>query len=164
MEIVRGAALVLATLTMGLVAGVFYGYACSIVITLRRVDDKTFVNVMQKNIRDIQNGWFFGSFVGTLLFTILSLVLFIGVQGSVVLPVIVALVFYVLTFGITMGTNIPLNNAMEHAGDPDRMSADALAKARTAFENPWNRAHLLRTLTSIVGFGALTWALIAFGN
>jgi uncharacterized membrane protein len=160
MEIVRGAALVLATLTMGLVAGVFYGYACSIVITLRRVDDKTFVDVMQKNIRDIQNGWFFLNFVGTLLFTILALVLFIGVNGSVVLPVIVALVFYVLTFGITMGVNIPLNNAMEHAGDPNRMSEDALHKARTSFENPWNRAHLNRTITSVAGFGALVWALI----
>jgi uncharacterized membrane protein len=164
MELVRGAVLVTSTLTLGLIAGLFYTYACSVMRTLRGVDNKTFVTVMQRINRDIQNGWFFLSFLGALLFTALSLILFIGVDGSVLLPVAVGLGFYVLAFGITMGVNIPMNVRLDQAGDPERMDEQALAKAREAFEAPWLRANLNRGLASAAAFGSLCWALIEFGG
>jgi uncharacterized membrane protein len=164
MELVRGAVLVISTLTLGLIAGVFYTYACSVMRTLRGVDDRTFVTVMQRINRDIQNGWFFLSFIGALLFTTLSLVLFIGVDGSVLLPVAIGLAFYVLAFGITMGVNIPMNVRLDQAGNPERMEERTLAEARAAFEVSWFRANLNRGLASTAAFGALCWALIEFGG
>src|SRR5882757_6213378 len=104
MELVRFATLVVSTITMGLVAGLFYGFACSVMVTLRRTDDRTFVNVMQRINRDIQNGWFSLSFVGTLLFTVLGLVLFLNAgPSSVVLPLAVALACYIVNLIITFG-------------------------------------------------------------
>jgi uncharacterized membrane protein len=164
MELVRGAVLVMSTLTLGLIAGVFYTYACSVMRTLRGVDDRTFVTVMQRINRDIQNGWFFLSFIGALLFTTLSLVLFIGVDGSVLLPVAIGLAFYVLAFGITMRVNIPMNVRLDQAGNPERMEERTLAEARAAFEVSWFRANLNRGLASTAAFGALCWALIEFGG
>ncbi|HZC99392.1 MAG TPA: hypothetical protein VFA46_04120 [Actinomycetes bacterium] len=51
MDLLRGAALVAATMTTGLVAGVFGLYAHTIMPGLRRTDDRTFVAAFQ-SIRD----------------------------------------------------------------------------------------------------------------
>jgi uncharacterized membrane protein len=164
MELVRGAVLVISTLTLGLIAGLFYTYACSVMITLRGVDDRTFVNVMQRINRDIQNGWFFLSFIGALLFTTLALVLFIGIDGSVLLPLAIGLAFYIVAFGITMGVNIPMNVRLDQAGSPDKLGEQSMANARKAFEAAWFRANLNRGLAATAAFGCLCWALIEFGS
>jgi uncharacterized membrane protein len=160
MDTVRIAVLVAATLATGLNAGVYYTYACSIMVTLRGVDDRTFVNVMQRINRDIQNGWFFLTFMGSLLVTALALILFIGVDGAVVLPVAIGLGLYVLSFGITMAVNVPMNERMDKVGDPATMTPEALADARRVFEKPWVRSNLNRTLASTASCGALCWALL----
>jgi uncharacterized membrane protein len=164
MELVRGALLVISTLAVGLQAGLFYTFACSVMRTLRGVDDRTFVNVMQRINRDIQNGWFGLTFAGSLLFTTLALVLFIGVNGSVVLPVAVGLGFYVLSFGITMRLNIPMNIRLDQAGNPNQLAEQALAKARKEFEVPWSKANLGRMFANIASCTSLCWALIVFAG
>jgi uncharacterized membrane protein len=40
--------LVAATVTMGLIAGLFYAYACSVMLGLRQTDARTFVYAMQR--------------------------------------------------------------------------------------------------------------------
>jgi uncharacterized membrane protein len=160
MDTFRIAVLVAATLATGLNAGLYYTYACSIMVTLRGVDDRTFVNMMQRINRDITNGWFFLTFMGALLVPALALILFIGVNGAVVLPVAIGLGLYVVSFGITMGVNVPMNNRMDKVGDPDTMSPQALAEARRVFEKPWVRSNLNRTLASTGSCGALCWALL----
>jgi len=69
LEWVRGATLVAATITAGLMAGLLYAYACSVMIGLSRTDDRTFVDVMQRINLAIVNGWFFVTFFGALVFT-----------------------------------------------------------------------------------------------
>jgi uncharacterized membrane protein len=66
MELLGGAALVAATITMGLVAGVFGLYAQTIMPGLRRTDDWTFVAVFQAIDRAIVNPWFMASFFSAL--------------------------------------------------------------------------------------------------
>jgi hypothetical protein len=48
----RGADLLAAALTTGLMVGLFYAYACSVMPALRRLDDRTFV-VMQRIQREM---------------------------------------------------------------------------------------------------------------
>src|ERR671916_3351001 len=48
LELARGATLVAATVAMGLLAGLFYSYACSVMPGLSRTDDRTFVSGMQQ--------------------------------------------------------------------------------------------------------------------
>jgi uncharacterized membrane protein len=63
---------------------------------------------------------------------------------------------------LTMGLNVPLNNALAAAGDPDRI-AD-LAAVREHFEAPWVRWSLARALTCTAAFGCLAWALLLHGR
>ncbi|MFC0864261.1 DUF1772 domain-containing protein [Sphaerimonospora cavernae] len=151
-----GLVLVLATVATGLIAGLFYAYSCSVMLALRRVDDRTFIEVMRRINAAIQNGWFALGFVGGPLLTAIALVL--NLDGGPVMPLIVAgLVLHVLTLVITFAVNIPLNNRLDAAGDPAQLADPALV--RRSFEAPWVRWNLARTLASIAAFGCLCWAL-----
>lgn len=159
----RGAALIAATITMGLIAGLFYAFACSVVLGLGRAGDRTFVDATQRINAAILNGWLFLSFLGALLLTAVALLLHLRGEGRPVLPwIAAALVLYVAAFVITMGVNVPLNNQLAAAGDPDRI-AD-LAAVREHFEATWVRWHLVRTVAATAAFGCLTWALVLYGR
>jgi uncharacterized membrane protein len=164
MELVRGALLVISTLAIGLQAGLFYTFTVSIMRTLRGVDDRTFVNVMQRINRDIQNGWFGLTFAGGLVFTVLTLVLFIGAPGSVILPIAIGLVLYVLSLGTTFSRNIPMNIRLDKVGKPESMSEPGLVSARKAFESAWTRANTFRGVAAGASCVALCWALAEFGS
>jgi uncharacterized membrane protein len=160
---VRGASLVAATMTMGLMAGLYYAYACSVMLGLGRADDRTFVDGMQRINVAILNGWFFLSFFGALVLTALAAVLHLGADWRSVLPWIVAgFVLYVVTLVITMGVNVPLNNTLATAGDPDRI-AD-LGAVRDRFEASWVRWNLVRGAACTIAFGCLAWALVLHGR
>jgi uncharacterized membrane protein len=145
------AALLAATVATGLLAGVFYGFACSVMIALRRVDDGVFVEVMQKINAAIQNGWFMLSFLGGLVFTVVAGALHLGTDT--VVPLAVALAFNLAAVVVTFGVNIPLNIQLDRArrGDP--------ATARRRFEGRWTRWNVVRALLATASFGFLCWAL-----
>ena len=48
LELFRSGALAAATLTTGLMAGLYYAYAYSVMLGLSRTDDRTFVSAMQQ--------------------------------------------------------------------------------------------------------------------
>ncbi|MEO6087656.1 MAG: anthrone oxygenase family protein [Umezawaea sp.] len=157
METLRGAALIAATLATGLVAGLFYSYACSVMPALKGADDRTFVITMQRVNIAIINGWFLAAFLGAALLGALAAVLHFGHAGFG--WVVAGAVVYLATIGITAAVNIPLNDALDAAGDPDRV-AD-LAAVREHFEATWVRWNLARALTSAAGFACLVLALRA---
>jgi uncharacterized membrane protein len=159
----RTAVLVGATITTGLAAGLFYAYACSVLLGLGRADDRTFVVAMQRINVAILNGWFALGFGGALLLTALAAVLHLGGTGRSVLPwIAAALVLYVAVVVITMGIHVPLNNALDAAGEPDRI-AD-LAAVRRRFESTWVPWNVVRAAASTAAFGCLTWALVLHGR
>lgn len=167
MNLFRGAALVAAALTMGLMAGVFYAYSCSVMLGLGRADDRTFVTAMQRINVAILNGWFAIAFGGALLFTALAAVLHVAGPGGdgdrSALPwIVAALVLYGVVLAITMRINVPLNEQLNAAGEPDRI-AD-LAAVRERFEATWVRWNLVRTLGSTAAFACLAWALVLHGR
>ena len=74
-----------------------------------------------------------------------------------------ALVLYLAVFVITIAVNVPMNDAIKAAGDPDRIVD--LAAVREHFdETRWARWNLVRTVASTVALGCLTWALVLFGR
>jgi len=154
----RDVLMVLATIGTGLIAGLFYAYACSVMLALRQVGDRVFIDVMQRINRAIQNGWFALSFVGAPLLTLVVLVLDLLAGRGIPVPVAAAFAFDLLWLGITFGANIPRNTMLERAGRADRITDPAAVRAR--FEGPWNRWHLLRTLASVAAFAAMCWALV----
>jgi len=162
-DLFRAATLVVATMTMGLIAGLFYAYACSVMLGLARTDDRTFVEVMQRINVAILNGWFSISFAGAFVFTALAAVLHLGGDGRTALPwIVAALVLYGVALVITIGVNVPLNNALAAPGEPDRIANPAAVRER--FEARWVRWNVARTVASTAALGCLTWALVLYGR
>jgi uncharacterized membrane protein len=162
MHVFRALSLLGATITMGLVAGVFALYAHTIMPGLKKTDDRTFVAAFQSLDRTIINPWFMvGGFVGALLFTLAAALTNLGRDA---LPwVLVALALYLVAFVMTIAVNVPLNDALKAAGDPDRIGD--LATVRERFdETRWAAWNLMRVVTSLAAFACLAWALIVHGR
>jgi uncharacterized membrane protein len=151
------AALVAATITNGLMAGLFAAYSYAVMPGLGRTGDRTFVEAMQQTNAAILNGWFGACFAGSAVFAAAAVLLHLGRPG---LPWIVAgLVLYVAVLVITFRVNVPLNDRLAAVGNP---AADA-AVARAAFEDVWVRWNLVRAVCSTAAFGCLVGALATKG-
>lgn len=162
MDLVRGAVLLLATLAMGLQAGLFYAFSVSVMPGLGRGDDRTFVAAMQQINAAIQNPWFFVTFLGAPVLTVVALLLHLRSEVRGVLPWIVAgLVLSVALLVITVRVNIPLNDALAAA---DLRDGTGPGTARDAFEATWVWWNVVRAVLSTVAFGALAWALLLSGR
>lgn len=134
--------LVAATIGAGLVAGLFFAFATSVMPGLARTEDSVFVPAMQAMNVAILNPVFLTVFVGPLIAFVVA-----GIAGPSRAWVIAGGALYLASFVITMVGNVPLNEALEAVG-PTRDPA-VLEAARTAFEDPWNRLHLIRTAATI---------------
>jgi uncharacterized membrane protein len=156
--------LLLATLTSGLVAGVYVFYAHTVMPGLGRAGDRTFVAGFQALDRAIVNPWFMVSaFLGAPVLTLVAALLHLGEDTrSVLVWVVVSLVLDLVTVGITVGINVPANNRLKAAGDADIID---VAAARTEFdEGRWVRWNLVRVVLSVAAFGALLWSLVLAGR
>jgi uncharacterized membrane protein len=163
MEVLQGICLVAATLSVGLMAGVFGLYAHTIMPGLATTDDRTFVGAFQAIDRAIINVWFIPVFFGALILTAIAAVLSIGEERNDALPwAVAAFVLYLPVVVITMRVNVPLNNAIKSAGDPDSIN---LTTVRRDFDEPtWRRWNLFRAFASTAAFGCLAWALVEYGG
>lgn len=158
---VRTATLFIAAISLGLMAGLFYAYAGSVMPALRAADDRTVIDVMQRVNTAIQNPLFGLLFLGALVST--AAAAFQDAGGSPVFaPTRVALGLYVVTLVITFAANIPLNNRLARAGNARRV--DDPAAVRRAFFEPWVRWNILRALTCAAAFAAACGALVEQGR
>jgi uncharacterized membrane protein len=164
MDGLRVAVLIAATATMGVMAGVFQLYSYTIMPGLARTDDRTFVGAFQAMDRAIINPLFMANFLGALLLTALSAVLHATEDERPVLPwIAAAFVAYLVVFFVTIGKNVPYNNALKAAGDPDRI--DDLAEVRRRFdEQRWVRWNHLRAVLTTGALLSLAWALVEHGR
>jgi uncharacterized membrane protein len=163
MALLRTATLFVATLAMGLSAGLFATFSYSVMPGLGQADDRTFVTAFNRINVAILNAWFFAVFVGALVLTVLAAVLHLPAGARRVLPwIALALVLYLAVFVITRAVNIPLNDALLKA-DETRSAAD-LAAARAQFETTWVRWNIARTVASSGAFAFLAWALVVHGR
>jgi uncharacterized membrane protein len=149
-----------ATLTTGLVAGVFYAYAVSVNLGLAAQPDAAYIATMQAINERIQNPLFFLSFFGAVLFLMATLVVYSPRPRSGRFWLIgLACVLYVGGgFLLTVFVNVPLNEQLA------RVAADAspgeLARARAGYEDPWNFWNGVRAVFSSLTFLALVCACL----
>jgi uncharacterized membrane protein len=163
MTLLRGGTLVAAAITLGLSAGLFYTYSASVMLGLGRSDDRTFVQAMQNINVAIVNPWFMAHFLGALILTVATAALHLPEGGRPVLPwILAALALYLVAIVVTATMNIPLNNALETARGAS--TPEALAAAREAFEGPWVRWNIVRSVASTGALGCIVWALVRFGQ
>ena len=158
MRTIQNVTLIGATVSTGLVAGLLAAFACAVMPALRRADDRTFVDVMQKINVAIINPAFLSMFVGGLLLTIAAVVLHVQQGERAALPWIVAgLVLYVVMLVITNRLNIPLNDELVAAGDPNQIGD--VHSVRERFEDPWIAWNIVRTIANVAACGCLASAL-----
>jgi uncharacterized membrane protein len=153
--------LVASTVAVGLMAGFFYAYACSVMVGLDRVDDRTFVVTMQWINATVRNAAFAPAFFGALILTMAAAVVALVSGRSARGWIVAAAVLYAAAFLVTLTLNVPLNEQLA-AADPADQITD-LAAVRAAFEGPWIRWNLLRTGLTIGSLTALSIALLRHG-
>ncbi|MEU7139124.1 anthrone oxygenase family protein [Nocardia sp. NPDC046473] len=162
MTAARLAALVAATLATGLIAGLFYGYANSVMPALNQTDDRTMIDVMQKINVVIINPVFMIGFIGTVGFSILAAALHLGKdQRTTLIWIGVGLAINIIAFAVTSGLNVPLNDQLAAAGDPSQIGD--LAAVRADFESTWVRWNIVRAVLHTLAFLVLCGALFVSG-
>jgi uncharacterized membrane protein len=158
-----GIVLGLAALTTGLMAGVYYAYACSVMPGLARTGDRTFIDAMQQINVAIQNPVLFAAFFGALACTAVACVQQrrLG-RRDAMRWVTAALVFYAAGLIVTMSANVPLNEQLAAAGDPARITDPAAV--RHHFEAAWIAWNVIRAAVTTAAFGCLARALAVHGR
>lgn len=138
----------------GLLAGLFYGYSCSVNKGLGHLSDENYLRAFQSINRVILNPTFFLSFGGSFFLLVASVIVSRSLGQT--LPFywfLAALLIYVVAVaGVTISGNVPLNDQLD-AFDLSSASNESMAALRRTFERPWNKFHAVRTIASLLSFG-----------
>lgn len=151
----KGGTLVLATITTGLVAGVFFDWSQTIMPGLATTDDRTFVAVFRALDAAILGSLFMPAFMGALV--VIGIAAALHLRQDPWVPV--AFVLYLAALVITMAVHEPINTIVRTAAE----GADA-ATLRAMVEGGWVGWHHVRTVATTAAFGCLTWALVRHGR
>jgi uncharacterized membrane protein len=157
---IRDLTLACAVLTTGLMAGVFYAYAISVNLGLAEQPDASYVATMNEVNEKIQNPLFFPGFFGALVFPFAALVVHIPHRrsGRFRLIFLASLLYAGGSFLVTALANVPLNEELALVATD--APAEELARAREAYEEPWNFWNGVRGLFSLAAFVALIGACL----
>ena len=149
--------------TTGLMSGLLYGWSVSVIPGTKRVPAGNYVDTMQHINRAIINPAFVVPFMGIpLVLGAAAVVQFrAGDHRRGWLLTGATATYLVGVLGVTVGGNVPLNDALD-AFDLRGSTSDAVERRRTTYERPWNRWHHLRTVASVGSFTlAAAAALVA---
>lgn len=157
--------LVITTVAVALVAGLLYGYSCSVNRGLGKLDNREYLNAMQSINRAIINPAFMLSFLGALLLLPVTACLSFQKmsQDGFAIVLMAAILYLAGVFAVTMVGNVPLNNQLEKF-DLTIASGQKVAECRIMFEKSWNRLHNVRTFTSIVVLVLMVIACVCYKN
>lgn len=140
--------LLITALSVALITGLWYAYSCSVNLGLGKLPDREYLMGMQSINREILNPVFFATFMGTLL--LLPVCTWLNYGNPRFVFLLAASAIYIIgVFGVTIGGNVPLNNALE-AFNIHSSSAQEILGLRLKFEQPWNKLHQIRTFASLI--------------
>lgn len=145
LESLHAPALLGAVVAAGLQAGTYYTWASGVMPGLADVDDRTFTTSMNSINSAIVNPVFMLSFLGA---PALAAAAVATTSGTARGWAIAGLVLAIGTVAVTVGGNVPLNDALAAGG------------SRAEFETAWVRWNVVRALTSAGALACLTWAAI----
>lgn len=143
--------LTLSILFTGLTAGLCFTWSNAVTPGIGRLDDLGFLQSFQSMNRSIINPSFLIVFFGPVLLLFLNTYLFKGNNISFWLFLIAAILFFIGIGLVTIFGNVPLNEVLDKS-NLEALSKIELQELRNKFEQPWNRWHTIRTLTSFSAF------------
>ncbi|WP_340201543.1 DUF1772 domain-containing protein [Ascidiimonas sp. W6] len=143
--------LMLGILFTGLTAGLCFTWSNAVTPGIGRLDNLTFLKSFQSMNRVIINGSFIVVFFGPVLLLFFNSYLFKSNGTSFWLFLIAAILFFIGIGLVTIFGNVPLNEVLDKS-NLEKLSKIELQELRNKFENPWNRWHSIRTLSSFSAF------------
>lgn len=149
--------LLLAVLTSGLSAGLFYVFEVAVTPGLETVDDRTYIAAFQGINAVIRNAPFGIAFFGPIVLATLALALFRKDRRVALLVGGGLAVYLVGVFGVTFAFHVPRNEALAAY---QNLATTDLPTVRTWFEGPWNAWNLVRTIAACASFGLFCLALL----
>ena len=132
--------LLLATVSTGLVAGLFFCFVIAINPAFAQLPDAQYIAAMQAINVAIVNPFFTVPFLGAAL-----LIPFAAWRCKSFLIWVAAAFYLIGGIGITFVVNVPLNDMLAAFS-----GLSSAAETRIAFARPWNTWHLIRTLAVII--------------
>lgn len=153
--------LIASVVSSGLMAGLFFGWAVSVIPGTKVIDDQAYVTTMQNINREILNPLFIGAFLATPVLLAAAAIAHYRSGSTRVATMLIAsaATYTVGVLAVTAGGNVPLNNALD-SFDMATATAQDLRSRRVSYETPWNRWHNLRTLASIVSLALAAYASV----
>ncbi|MDC6388978.1 DUF1772 domain-containing protein [Maribacter sp. PR1] len=151
--------LVLGILFTGLTAGLCFTWSNAVTPGIGRLDNLTFLKSFQSMNRAIINWKFMIVFFGPVLLLFLNTYLFKENNTSFWLFLIAALLFFAGIGLVTILGNVPLNEVLDKS-HLEELSKIELQELRNKFEQPWNRWHTIRTISSISAFVLLIMGIL----
>jgi uncharacterized membrane protein len=148
-------------LLTGLVAGLFFGFQCSIINGLGALGNKEYLLSFQSINKVIQNPVFFIVFMGPVIVLPIACYINYKTGSNDLFPYLLTstLIYLVAVFGITITCNVPLNDMLD-GFNIQSATGNQLQDMRLKFEAGWNKWHLVRTIASIIAFLTLIIPLL----
>ena len=145
--------LFLATMTTGLMAGIFFTWTNAVTPGIGQLNDLGYLKALQSMNRVILNPAFYMIFICPIFMLPLATVLNYNSISSLAFTLlsIAAVIYLVGVFFITVAGNIPLNNVLDK-NDLEDCSLEEARKLRNKIETKWNNFNLIRTITSFISF------------
>lgn len=146
--------LMLGLLFTGLTAGLCFTWSNAVTPGIGRLDNLTFLRSFQSMNRAIINARFMVVFFGPVILLFTNTYLFKDNSISFWLFLAAAILFFVGIGLVTIFGNVPLNEVLD-TSNLETLSKIELHELRNKFEQPWNRWHTIRTVSSFSAFTLL---------
>ncbi|WP_299212575.1 DUF1772 domain-containing protein [uncultured Aquimarina sp.] len=144
--------LMLGILFTGLTAGLCFTWSNAITPGIGKLDDLSFLKSFQVMNRAIVNPSFLIVFFSPIVLLFFNVYLNRKADPNIFWLFLIAAILFFMGIGlITIFKNVPLNDILENS-TLENLSTSELKDLRQRFENPWNRWHTIRTLTSFSAF------------
>ncbi len=144
----------LGLLFTGLTAGLCFTWSNAVTPGIGRLDNLTFLRSFQSMNRAIINARFMVVFFGPIILLFVNTYLFKNNNISFWLFLAAAILFFVGIGLVTIFGNVPLNEVLD-TSNLETLSKIELHELRNKFEQPWNRWHTIRTVSSFSAFTLL---------
>lgn len=146
-------------LTTALIAGLFFNWSVAVIPGLARLSDRNYMQAMHAINRAILNPAFLLCFMAPIVLLPLTAWQQYNNGTSFWLMVGASVVYIAGVFIVTMGGNVPLNNALDALDIPAMSDADVSAE-RLAFEKPWVMFHHIRAAMSVIAMALVALACL----
>ncbi len=152
--------LMVITLVTGLMAGLYLGWAISVLPGYWLLDDRAMLTAFQKVNRAIYNVSFISLFVATIVAAPIVLVFQWGNFGDQQRVIMIAASILVVAghFLVTFLGNIPINKRLDKMHISEASESD-IANMRDLLKVNWRRLHWTRTIATTAAFFLLLMVL-----